>query len=77
MTLRRVTGLQRLRGRVPLAGPAVDRHRRAAAAREGGRFRDEIVPLQVKGADGAESLFADDEGIRPDTTAEKLAAQAG
>ena len=48
-------------------------HQRAAAARESGRFRDEIVPLKVKGADGAETTFAEDEGIRPDTTMEKLA----
>src|SRR5262245_44667184 len=48
-------------------------HKRAAAAREGGRFRDEIVPLHVKFPDGSEGAFAEDEGIRPDTTAEKLA----
>ncbi|MGZ3441365.1 MAG: thiolase family protein, partial [Polyangia bacterium] len=52
---------------------AVESHRRAAAARESGRFRDEIVPLKVKGADGAETTFDQDEGIRPDTTLEKLA----
>jgi acetyl-CoA acetyltransferase family protein len=48
-------------------------HQRAAAARESGRFRDEILPLKIKGADGAETTFAEDEGIRPDTTLEKLA----
>jgi acetyl-CoA acyltransferase len=52
---------------------AVESHKRAAAARESGRFRDEILPLKVKGADGAETTFAEDEGIRPDTTLEKLA----
>ena len=52
---------------------AVLSHKRAAAARESGRFRDEINPLKVKGADGAETTFAEDEGIRPDTTLEKLA----
>ena len=52
---------------------AVESHKRAAAARESGRFRDEILPLKVKGADGAEHAFAEDEGIRPDTTLEKLA----
>jgi acetyl-CoA acyltransferase len=52
---------------------AVESHKRAAAARESGRFRDEILPLKVKGADGAETTFDQDEGIRPDTTLEKLA----
>ena len=52
---------------------AVESHKRAAAARESGRFRDEIVGLKVKGADGADTMFDQDEGIRPDTTLEKLA----
>jgi acetyl-CoA acetyltransferase family protein len=52
---------------------SLESHRRAAAARESGRFRDEIVPLHVKFPDGSEGPFAEDEGIRPDTTAEKLA----
>jgi acetyl-CoA acetyltransferase family protein len=52
---------------------SLESHRRAAAAREAGRFRDEIVGLKVKGVDGAETTFAEDEGIRPDTTLEKLA----
>jgi acetyl-CoA acetyltransferase family protein len=49
-------------------------HQRAALAREQGKFRDEIIPLSIKGADGADFGFAEDEGIRPDTTLEKLAA---
>src|SRR5207244_650381 len=48
-------------------------HKRAAAAREAGRFRDEIVPLKVKLADGSDTVFAHDEGIRPETTLEKMA----
>ena len=52
---------------------AVLSHKRAAAARESGRFKDEIVGLKVKGPDGAEFVFDQDEGIRPDTTLEKLA----
>lgn len=51
---------------------------RAAAARESGRFRDEILPINVRYTDpktGAvvEKLLEHDEGIRPGTTAEKLA----
>jgi acetyl-CoA acetyltransferase family protein len=48
-------------------------HQRAAAAREAGKFKDEIVPLLVKTPEGAEVAFDSDEGIRPDTTLEKLA----
>ena len=52
---------------------ALESHKRAAAARESGRFRDEIAGIAVKGPDGADATFDQDEGIRPDTTAEKLA----
>jgi acetyl-CoA acetyltransferase family protein len=52
---------------------AVESHQRAARARESGRFRDEIAGVQVTGLDGAAATFDQDEGIRPDTTAEKLA----
>jgi acetyl-CoA acetyltransferase family protein len=52
---------------------SLESHKRAAAAREGGRFRDEIVGLKVKLPDGNEAQFDSDEGIRPDTTLEKLA----
>ena len=44
-------------------------HRNAARATEEGRFEREIVPMQVNG----ETIVAD-QGIRPDTTLEKLAA---
>jgi len=43
-------------------------HRRAAEATESGRFDDEIVPVET-----ADGVVDADEGIRPDTTAEKLA----
>jgi len=48
---------------------AVASHRKAAAAQAEGRFRDEIVPIQTKGA------IVDQDGcIRPDTTGEALAS---
>ena len=55
---------------------ALDSHRRAAAATEAGWFADEIVPTPIKDADGRETgeLLTRDEGIRPDTSREKLAA---
>jgi acetyl-CoA C-acetyltransferase len=45
---------------------------RFAAAREAGRFREEIVAVDVKGRKGTES-FATDEAPRPETTVETLA----
>ena len=47
-------------------------HQRAAAARKNGVFDDEIVPVEIPQRQGDPSSFADDEGIRADTTAESL-----
>jgi acetyl-CoA acetyltransferase family protein len=52
---------------------ALESHQRAARAREQGRFKDEIVALKVKTPEGQDVTFDTDEGIRPDTTLEKLA----
>lgn len=49
---------------------SLESHRRAAAASDGGRFADEILPLTRR--DG--SIVDTDEGIRRGTTMEKLAA---
>nr|WP_314557708.1 acetyl-CoA C-acetyltransferase [uncultured Pseudomonas sp.] len=46
---------------------------RAAAAVESGRFREEITPVAIPQRKGEPLLFATDEGIRADTTAEGLA----
>ncbi len=51
---------------------AVASHRKAVAAIEGGRFRDEIVPVEVPGRKGP-TVVDTDEGPRKDTTAESLA----
>ncbi len=51
---------------------SVQSHLRAAQAREEGRFDKEIVPISVTTEDG-EKLFSADEGIRPDSSVEKLA----
>ncbi|HEY1334389.1 MAG TPA: thiolase family protein [Myxococcaceae bacterium] len=47
---------------------------KAVAARAAGWFRQEIVPVPVRDADGSTRLFADDEHPRPGTTVETLAA---
>jgi acetyl-CoA C-acetyltransferase len=51
---------------------AVESHRRAAAAREAGRFDEEIVPVEVR-VKRDKVPFARDEHIRPDATAESMA----
>ena len=52
---------------------ALESHRRAAAATDEGRFDDEIVPVDVPQRKGDPVTVHSDEGIRPDTTLEKLA----
>jgi acetyl-CoA C-acetyltransferase len=47
-------------------------HRKAVAAMEGGKFREEIVPVEVPGRKGP-TLVDSDEGPRKDTTLESLA----
>ena len=54
---------------------SVQSHERAAAAQDSGAFTDQIVPVFVDGADGADgAVIAADEGVRRGTTVEKLAA---
>ncbi len=59
---------------------ALRSHRRAAAAQDAGKFDPEIVPLQVRVRLGegsqvqeVETVFAQDEGVRRDTSMEALA----
>jgi acetyl-CoA C-acetyltransferase len=51
-------------------------HRRAAAARESGRFADEIVGVEIDRRADSGSVVERDECIRPDTTPEALAKLA-
>ncbi len=53
---------------------AYNSHRKAQAATDAGRFRDEIVPVEIRGKGGATTLVEHDEPIRADTTPEALAA---
>lgn len=48
-------------------------HQRAAEAAKNGVFDDEIVPVTIPQRKGDPIVVKDDEGIRPDTTAESLA----
>jgi acetyl-CoA C-acetyltransferase len=49
-------------------------HERAAAAMKGGRFDEELVPVPIPQRKGEPLLFTEDEGVRPGTTVESLAA---
>src|ERR687894_2921038 len=51
---------------------ALRSHEKAVAAMDGKRFREEIVPVTVKGRKGQETIVEADEGPRRDTTLEKL-----
>jgi 3-oxoadipyl-CoA thiolase len=52
---------------------AVESQRRAAAAVKAGRFRDEIVPVEIPQRRGDPLVVAEDEHLRPGTTVEDLA----
>ncbi|EFL17691.1 acetyl-CoA C-acetyltransferase [Streptomyces sp. C] len=47
-------------------------HQRAAAAQKNGVFEAEITPVEIPQRKGEPVVFAADEGIRPETTAESL-----
>lgn len=51
---------------------AMRSQRRAAAAWESGRFKDEVLPITVPQKKGDPLVFAKDEGLRPDTSMESL-----
>jgi len=53
---------------------SLESHRRAARAMAEGRFRSQIVPVEVRNEDGSIGIFDQDEGIRTDTSLEKLAS---
>jgi acetyl-CoA acyltransferase len=55
---------------------SVESHRRAQAATDSGAFATEIVPVPIRDEHGAETggVMTADQGIRPETTAETLAA---
>lgn len=51
---------------------SLESHRRSASATDNGSFKREILPIEVKTDKGIES-FLEDEGIRRNTSSEKLA----
>jgi acetyl-CoA C-acetyltransferase len=60
-------------GRAEQDAFAARSHQRAAAAQKNGVFAEEIAPVSVPQRRGDPIVVSEDEGIRPDTTAEVLA----
>jgi acetyl-CoA acyltransferase len=60
--------------RTDLDAWSLESHRRAARATADGRFVAEIVPVPIPTEDGATATMTQDEGIRTDTSMDKLAA---
>jgi acetyl-CoA acyltransferase len=60
--------------RTDLDQVALESHLRAARATEEGRFEDQIVPVGITRENGMRETVTRDEGIRPDTSLDKLAA---
>ena len=52
---------------------ALNSHRKAAAAIKAGKFKDEIVPVEIPQKKGAPVIFDTDETVRADTSLEALA----
>jgi acetyl-CoA C-acetyltransferase len=52
---------------------AVNSHRKAAAAIKAGKFKDEIVPIEIPQKKGAALVFDTDETVREDTSTDVLA----
>jgi len=52
---------------------AAESHQKATAAIRAGKFKAEIVPVEIPGRKGQVTIFDTDEGPRPDTTVESLA----
>jgi acetyl-CoA acyltransferase len=59
-------------GRQELDELSLESHRRAARATEEGRFDGQIIPVEISLEDGTTELVSRDEGIRWDTSLEKL-----
>ena len=53
---------------------AVESHQRAATAQRTGKFKDEILPVEIPQKKGDPLVFAQDESVRAETTIEALRA---
>lgn len=55
---------------------ALASHQKAGAARDAGKFKNEIIPIEVTYEDGSKKVIDSDQNIRPDTTLELMASMA-
>jgi acetyl-CoA acyltransferase len=55
---------------------ALNSHRKAVEAQRNGAFHDELIPVEIPQKKGDPLMVQDDDGPRPDTSLEKLAALA-
>ncbi|MFD3449626.1 thiolase family protein [Microbacteriaceae bacterium 4G12] len=53
---------------------SLESHQKAIKAQEEGRFKREILPIEITLADGTKTIVTQDEGPRRETTLEKLGA---
>jgi acetyl-CoA acyltransferase len=53
---------------------SLESHQKAVKAQEEGKFKDEIIPIEVTYEDGSTQVIDRDQGPRKDTSIEKLAA---
>ncbi len=53
---------------------ALESHQKAVKAHEEGRFKDEMIPVEVTYEDGSTKVIDQDQGPRKDTSIEKLSA---
>jgi acetyl-CoA acyltransferase len=60
--------------RVELDQIALESHLRASQATEEGRFEEQMLPVGITRENGTRETVTRDEGIRPDTSLEKLAS---
>lgn len=67
-----IVGTERQVSRQDQDAFALESHRRAVAAIEEGRFKDEIVPISIPQRRGEPKVVDTDEPPRPDTSLEKL-----
>ena len=59
--------------RAALDAFSAESHQRARAAKERGYFAREIAEIEANQSDGTTTVITEDEGVRPDTTPERLA----
>jgi acetyl-CoA acyltransferase len=74
-TAEKVAGLYKV-NRKDMEEFALASHKKAAKAQAEGRFKNEMIPLEVTYEDGSKKVIDSDQCVRGDTTLEKMATMA-